>query len=76
MSYCRARLGAPGLAMARALLPLIGASLLSDQKEFALLVGKERFEQAMAAFNVTALVDGCTDAPFWLDDVSPVTLPA
>ena len=40
VSYCRARLGGPGLAAARALLPLVGASLLSDQQEFALLVGK------------------------------------
>lgn len=66
VSYCRARLGAPGLAIARAMLPAIGASLLSDQKEFALLVGKSRFEQALATFDLAAITEGCGDAPFWL----------
>ena len=68
--YCRARLGAPGLAVARALLPLIAASLLSDQPEFAALVGRDRFEQALASFTPAAITEGCTDAPFWLDDAS------
>ena len=67
VSYCRARLGPMGLKTARALLPAIGASLMSDQKEFALLVGKERFEQALAAFDHIAVTEGCGDAPFWLE---------
>jgi hypothetical protein len=67
VAYCRARLGATGLAAARALLPMVGASLLSDQQEFALLVGKERFTQAMANFHVDGITQGCTDPAFWLE---------
>ena len=67
VSYCRARLGGPGLAIARAFLPVVGASLMSDQREFALLIGQARFEAALADFHVDGLVQGCTDAPFWLE---------
>lgn len=68
ISYCHARLGPLGLSAARALLPAVGASLLSDQKEFALLVGRERFAQAMATFNLEAITEGCGEAPFWLGE--------
>ena len=70
VTYCRARLGAFGLTTARALLPAIGASLLSEQKEFSLVVGEERFRQQLSTFDLAKIADGCGDAPFWLDDSS------
>ena len=48
--------------------PAVSASLLSDQKEFALLVGRDRFHQAVATFNLPAITEGCRDAPFWLGE--------
>ncbi|MDB4929179.1 MAG: hypothetical protein JWM10_1663 [Myxococcaceae bacterium] len=70
ISYCHARLGPLGLSAARALLPAVAASLLSDQKEFALLVGRARFAEACATFNLDAITEGCGEKPFWLGEVS------
>lgn len=64
--YCQARLGPVGLAAARAMLPAVAASLLSDQREFAMLVGKERFEQALADFDFDKLTADCEADPFAL----------
>jgi hypothetical protein len=66
IAYCRARLGRPGLAIARALFPSVARSILSDQREFALLIGKERFDAALAAFDPSLIAEGCHAAPFWL----------
>lgn len=74
ITYCQARLGPFGLWMARALLPVVAASLLSDQQEFAQLVGRDRFDKAVASFNLPAITEGCGEAPFWLG--SPLALPA
>lgn len=69
VTYCRARLGGLGLKVARGLLPAIKASLMTDQREFAALIGRERFDRAFAEFDVVALTEGCDDAPFWLDPI-------
>lgn len=65
--YCRARLGSAGLAVARRLLPSVAAALLSDQPEFAQLIGAREFERALAHFDFDAAVQDCVEAPFWLD---------
>lgn len=70
VTYCRARLGSLGLGAARALLPAVGKSLLSEQKEFALVVGEERFRRQLQTFDLATIADGCGDAPFLL--ASPV----
>jgi hypothetical protein len=69
VTYCRARLGALGLTAARTLLPAVGTSLLSEQKEFALLVGESRFQHQLATFDLATIADG-GDAPFLLDESS------
>jgi hypothetical protein len=71
ITYCQARLGPFGLWMARALLPVVSASLLSDQQEFAQLVGRDRFDKAVASFNLPAITEGCGEAPFWLGTEVP-----
>lgn len=67
VAYCRARLGRLGLSIARLLLPSVKAALLSDQVEFAQLVGRERFDRAFAGFELAWITEGCDDAPFWLE---------
>ena len=67
VAYCRARLGPVGLAAAKSLLPTIANSLLSDQHEFATLIGRERFESALASFDPTKIAADCDAAPFWLE---------
>ena len=66
VTWCRARLGSLGLRVARTLLPAVKAALLTDQREFALLVGRERFDQAFAEFAIEQITQGCTDPAFWL----------
>lgn len=73
VTYCRARLGPFGLATAKAFLPLVVKSLMDEQKEFAQLVGRERFDKMLAAFSPAVIVEGCTDAPFWLDARAPIS---
>ena len=68
VTYCRARLGAFGLAAARALLPAISTSLLTEQKELALTIGAERFRHQLESFDLSTIADGCGDTPFWLGD--------
>jgi hypothetical protein len=66
VAYCRARLGRRGLAMARVLFPSVARSILSDQREFAQLVGSAGFANALAAFDPALIAAGCNAAPFWL----------
>ena len=67
VAYCRVRLGRTGLAIARALLPAVARSLLSDQRELARLIGKARFKAALAGFDPSRISAGCQTAPFWID---------
>lgn len=67
VSYCRARLGRAGLAAARALLPSVTRSLLSDQPEVEELLGREAFVAAVSAMDVSKLAADCGDQPFWLE---------
>lgn len=67
VAYCRARLGTVGLTAAKALLPMVANSLLSDQHEFAELIGRDRFEAALASFDPTQIAADCDAAPFWLE---------
>lgn len=68
VSFCRARLGRMGLFVARAVLPLMAASLLSDIPEVARLVGPDRFRRAVADADLARLAEGCHDRPFLLED--------
>ena len=54
VAYCRARLGGLGLSVARALLPSVKATLLAEQREFAQLVGQDRFDRAFAESPVSS----------------------
>ena len=66
VAYCRARLGRSGLTVARALFPSVARSVLSDQREFAQLIGSERFARALASFDPGLIAEGCHATPFWL----------
>lgn len=67
VAYCRARLGSVGLSVARALLPSVKAALIAEQREFARLVGQDRFDRAFAEFELSWITAGCNDTPFWLE---------